>query len=772
MLNLIVFKQNNSLHEFYKSLSEERVQYITPSPLQADQLRAFLPEYDIVTISYFLNNILSFKDKKLVSKSELLLELYFTLESNGFDAKGQYFFKIFEIVSELRSHTQDIRIIDECLPYIDENYRDLVVSLFNLFQTVDITDEVSIYTTHDYWKGFTQNRIVLTGFEVFSPVQIDWLNEISKQNDVYLSIPENVYENRSGLEWVDWLNITEVVRTDTAAPSLKLIRPMIFRNNDLKPIIEKMVLDHDLKDILYIANNLPTASLIFQDLPERLYQFSIDYWKSEIQFIEDIIKNDLEKRYTFKEIKDLLRKYLKENQLNKKRVKVITGLYSKINQAAGLIGQKEEWRKTDLLFLINIVSMDLTRIFMSPVHDQDRPSITIHDLSNYLSLNQSFVFIASKELNAFNMQTGGILGNDIYIILSKVGPIKTTNLLETFLTHKIAVLASKKKAIFLLEESLYESNYFWKKILAEQYEDQGFERVLVHQVEDRSKKFKRIYNSIQVSRKSYSGLQSYADCPRRFYHTQVEKNEIFTKIDYELLPFERGQLAHSFIESYISNYHNNSEKLLDRDFYKKELLSFLKENLGEKVRTMAFQEAYIELNQSCYQVVSDLCEFLRCLNGQYEIEFEKNIIQNSNEVIGRADCIIEWEDGQLIIDFKRSESSVPNLKQIESFEKFQSWFYLSRIAKRGKAIGFKYYCLLSPSEGYQIGTLLKAENVLGERVKHYSSEEFGAKLDAYKLFEQNLWLARKEDREFKAKPKSAMICRNCHLKFVCQGRLK
>ena len=49
------------------------------------------------------------------------------------------------------------------------------------------------------------------------------------------------------------------------------------------------------------------------------------------------------------------------------------------------------------------------------------------------------------------------------------------------------------------------------------------------------------------------------------------------------------------------------------------------------------------------------------------------------KLFGFVDCILKTEFGDIVLDFKRSKSGVPNKKQVLQFEKIQALSYASKM---------------------------------------------------------------------------------------------
>jgi CRISPR/Cas system-associated exonuclease Cas4 (RecB family) len=244
---------------------------------------------------------------------------------------------------------------------------------------------------------------------------------------------------------------------------------------------------------------------------------------------------------------------------------------------------------------------------------------------------------------------------------------------------------------------------------------------------------------------SASRLQSYLDCPRKYYFEYELKLKSADDVKNKVSSRELGNLEHKIIKDY---YENNMEYVEARhvSFAQNQLESFLKENKKEISR--------IDLEVYKTEVVFNSGVGIRYLFhkknefSSFDVFFEKELKPNNYGITGQIDAYIKTENGVALIDFKRSKYGIGTASEVRNFEKIQLWIY--SLIESIENIKWFSYLNLSDYETDEV--MVKIE-----------SDE----LSNFKIFLHDLVSRFNLDREYLPDPKKANICTFCAVEKIC-----
>ncbi len=233
-------------------------QVVAPSPQMADIIRRRInnPKLDVITISKFMRDELSVLKGDSISdnyrgKAELLLllsSLWKQLEMpNG---SYELFQRCFRLLTDLRSFSMSPDVLETALEEFDPNIALGVMRMHQVLNSLDIYDEHRSYfeLSEQLRSGDipityeTERAIVFAGFDFLSASQVDLLKAYAIRDEVMVPVYKNVYENRSALDWVSWLESdnSEVKVLDETRPT-KNAKLSFFPKNYLnKALGEKL----------------------------------------------------------------------------------------------------------------------------------------------------------------------------------------------------------------------------------------------------------------------------------------------------------------------------------------------------------------------------------------------------------------------------------------------------------------------------------------------------------------------------------------------------
>ena len=147
---------------------------------------------------------------------------------------------------------------------------------------------------------------------------------------------------------------------------------------------------------------------------------------------------------------------------------------------------------------------------------------------------------------------------------------------------------------------------------------------------------------------------------------------------------------------------------------------------------------------------------------QVEESFENRLLK------GRVDLILSKGDKKVIIDFKRSGSSIPTKKELEDFSSIQVWAYAHHFAL-SELVGVSYVNLSDLETSLIISrpSAFSFESVQG---KHYELLD-DSLLTSFLDFLNQSVSKYLDDVSFLANPQSKDVCSFCTAKLFCDRRI-
>jgi ATP-dependent helicase/DNAse subunit B len=270
---------------------------------------------------------------------------------------------------------------------------------------------------------------------------------------------------------------------------------------------------------------------------------------------------------------------------------------------------------------------------------------------------------------------------------------------------------------------------------------------------------------------SASRLQTYIDCPQRYWLNYILKQSKRVVLNHVLSAMELGLIEHRIIENYLNNHENYDLKIHD------ELINNeIKETSKNFESKISLSHYIIEIRAFTQNVIKDLILFKSNFN--LKLSFEKNISNSINNAIGSIDCFGESEDLNCLLDFKRGGTSIPSQKGFFEYEKIQLWFYLNQIKlnypdflKKDFIIG--YINLGEPEKSlvFASNDTLK-DHLKGQGISFLSKivvlkDDFDDLFEEYLVYENKIIQNINQDKEFIANPQSESVCNFCDLKNMC-----
>lgn len=728
---------------------------ICPSPTVADGLRRFMPENsEIITISKWVSDYLKNKNLKRSNKAELMLRLssvwrhYFPTE------EAHLFFKSFELFTDLRSSSLELEMLSEFLKEVDEVTTKSVLLFWTFLQNEKLIDE---HLSYQILSEMDSDRpLWIMGFKHLSGIQIDMLKTIGEQSEVVVFFPKDVYAETLSSDWIRWLVPEVKLDLSLEAKTLNIIH---FPKNKLNIVLDALKRSIPHFDLSLASQNLTlnlkqevsTENLFFKsqediftvqresligELGDELFgsaipieTFCLKLEERKAAALKDenfilykvlLLLNDALLAYTeFQTTVDLfsLKVFKMILQLNSPRVSLLT-----LNS-----------NPDDRLFELNEL----------PYREGSRPLFLIAT-SNYGPLKSSESKYSEKMMDA----------------LKAVAPVKRAGLDFLYLKSELNQTLSKKETVLLIEEGLELIDLSWREIL------NGFELVSINSNANYQLKKPSDFLSLLIRSGPYelknisaSRLQQFADCPRKYYFSYVEKLDHRPEERLKIAPDEMGTIEHKIIEHYFEGMVIDQAISFDNEKHKSLCLKcldvFLNEHrivLNEKNKLTTFYEL-LHYTKNGIEFLIGFCD----QNKASKIEFEAPLGVNPWGLVGAIDCLVTLpNDKKAMFDFKRSAAAIGSKRDTQNFEKIQIWVYLLILQKhKGSTIHTWGYLNLSEIEVSQIyheeETPLLSDKVM---------MEFQAMLET-------LIVSARIEVNFQPKPRNNKICLFCEVELFC-----
>jgi ATP-dependent exoDNAse (exonuclease V) beta subunit len=256
------------------------------------------------------------------------------------------------------------------------------------------------------------------------------------------------------------------------------------------------------------------------------------------------------------------------------------------------------------------------------------------------------------------------LPSQVINLLIQLGPIARGELENISIAAKLREITQNSDTIFLQElgaEADYDINSLLNNYQLH-YQDLEFY--------PRNYFYIPAFDQAKGKKYSASKLQTYIDCPYKYYLTYELKANDDLDLRKYVTPSELGNLMHSLIAQGMRISGENLDYFITSHFD-----TFLQEH-KKVLSTIEYLKNLTKLREQVFNAI----EFLSLFTGA-KYSFEKKI-EN-----GRIDCVIEWQGRTGIFDFKSSLYNT-TISSIINFDRVQLWYYAVRLNERPSWIGF------------------------------------------------------------------------------------
>lgn len=804
MLGVVKFHHSSKIYDFsfLKSEKPGDLVFVAPSPVLADTYRAKIQKYNpdanvsVVTISKFIGDMLKefmdpdeVKDKKK-GKTKLLMFLS-TIWKIKFPGQSyELFTRAYNLLTDFRSISQSGVILESVLEEYDPVIRDSVLFFYSTMESMEIIDEHKAYYLLAEWVRGQETdetkNIIFYGFNFYSGSQIDLLKALSIRNDVYLPINGKVYDNAQPSDWIKWLESDEVLEIDKAATEKIDVEVYPFPKKHLSLYLNEYLKENKSCDVYIAERN--SAVTHFSEIPLKQKGF-----KSNVDVYEDLINSlqlNFEEEYftdssslvEVSELRAFLKRMFKEkfflNKLDMNlqdfRLLKVLSLFEKYLQ---------EWTElsevnTSLSFfdqniMFECVKLDAPRNSFIPIGLSENSVFDLSSIENYEE-GRDVILTFKGEYSPLKSNLPGQT-HKVEQMLTSIGPQRRSELEFNILREKIVEFLRHTNAKIFIETKLQDHdlsiNGIFKEINAVKKE-----------VKLPKSEIAQPYNALYVQDKepffdhiSYSRLNTYFNCPKRYYLQYISKVFPDIILDSKVQLNDLGTLEHAIIEDYYKKYDRYSEEN-HLDFCKKFLAQYVKEK-GKDLSSTEYKIILNELiNYSRGGVifVDQLIEKYPKLD--YKIEKEIDSEQDGIKKTGSIDFFAHDKNINVLVDFKRGGGSIPSGAAMKRLEKFQVWFYKNfliqeKLWSEGSPFIIGYLCLSNPEKSL---LLTNDENL----IDYFATSDFPLKLtvfdeqyteafEKYPDFEKELIKKVNDEKEFPIEPYDGNSCFYCHVANIC-----
>ena len=779
MMQIVYFSEKEQFLNEIEISQGEKV-FVAPSPAKADGLRLRLPtesSHDVITIAKFTSNLVDAlwegEDRPLVKRKSELLLIFGILKNKYFPELGfEQFNQAYNLFSDLRSFTLNQDALSSIMEEQPEIIKRAVLLFWQLLEVTGFQDEHGAYQqiaerlrSHQEVSELGKTYI-FWGFQHLNGQQVDLLKALALRYTVILPFPLALKDKIKRSDWISWIKDNN---TDEKNLALKEISPratwLPVNSRELSLHLKGFIQSGD-QIILGVSNLTPSHIDI---VPSQIVSFKIPHQilENELREISEKIKNI---SGTHLEMQNLCTEEMKKTR-TLKHYRVWQLYHEALIAISELTDDVLQIDSFFLKVLDQVVVLNQPRTSYVPV-SSEKFSIELKDMSSLEDIDRKRRVILCVDERFDEIQSlGQNYTESIQKSLSVLGPLKRNELELLFKQWEFRDLFSRGEVIVLMNEGTLKHSLIWKRM---------FSGILLLKSEKNVIQADRAVKDhfLSIPKKSFDStfsatkLQTYIDCPRRFYFNYIEK--IFPLITFEkdFDPMISGTIVHEIIEIFylekmdINDLGGLTRRIMQRYIEEKRLLLpreiYLQRELVFKHRSFNG----IQFLKKLEEVTSEPID--------WKIEESFNL-KDGISLKGRIDCIGVSSQYIFLLDFKSTESSAANSSEVVNLEAIQLWVY----AKAAKNIIKDYdqktivlgYVVLDDSSKSNLIT--QSEDLVSELKAHKLckvhklKDEFSDKLKEADEKLMNLSVLIAEDDIFPPKPRHNMTCHYCELNKVC-----
>lgn len=777
MMQIVYFSQKEQFLTEMGNLASDMV-YVTPSPSKADGLRTRLAaknSHDVITIAKFTSELVEHlwanQEMPVVKRKAELLLIFGILKNKYLPDLGyEQFTQAYNLFSDLRSFTLDEDTLTSVLEEQPAIIRQVVSLFWKLLSLTGFLDEHGAYQqiaeklrSSEEIKDLNKTYI-FWGFQHLNGQQVDLLKALAIRYKVIIPFPGDLRLKLKKSDWISWLMDARTSETEL---------DFIPRNPKANwiPINTREISMH-LKDLLkaqdQIVLGISKLSPLHLDIipsNELSFKIPLQLVAAELKEVSRNIKKfegntiDLYQWFLKAQLKPLSLKHYKAHQLYLEALDSIEQL-------------TDDEIRVDTFFLkllSEVVSLNQPRTSYVPVSSKIM-TMDLRDMSSLEDLDRNRRVILCVDERFDDIQgLGQNYTESIQKSLAVLGPLKRNELELQFKLWEFKDLFSRAEVVVLMGEGTLNHSLVWKRLFSEVGLDKIEKNAIVEPrlLQDH---FKNLVLKNFTGSFSASKLQTFIDCPRKFYFSYIDKVFPNVILEKDFDPMTSGTIIHEIIEKYFK------ENLQDKDL--SELTTRVMQIYINEKKLILPQEVYLQRELIFNHRAQNGIQFIRALSERISDKIEWKIeesfsVEENFKMKGRIDCMGVGERTLFLLDFKSTEFSASSNAEVVNYEAVQLWAYAHAAQNLvndfdKKTIVLGYVVLDDPSKS----NLLTDDEDLARSLKglcksHAFKDPFTQKIKEAQSRLTDLAVTISIEKTFMAAPRKATTCMYCELNKVC-----
>jgi hypothetical protein len=708
---------------------------ICPGPKVADNFRALLHnstdngKLEVITMASFVSNSLRslYPTQELNKKNKFALMMTLGWSFHKFYPTKSFseFEYYFNLLTELRGITLDLELFTNTVQGLRSEDFGVVAKLWMTIDALNIVDEQKSYSLIGNLQQ--EKNLVFFAFNNFSGTQIDFLKNLAAGNEVIVCISTGVKGNLLTKSWPQWLGSDDLFAKNSFVHEAVTKNIFVYSKGSLNIALKQLPVKY--KNILLTQKNPELLKILEVSVEKVFYKTPINLFKNSVEKIFE--KNFLAYRA------DPL-----ENIRDYKVVKLIEEIKVTWQEEIGEIDVNNSF-VTELFK--QMVILNLPRNYMSgEVNEKLEGKVFGLESLDFVDNIKNLLLVFDSQYQYPKLQKS-LLPAEWEKPLRELSPINNGEVEYYSTFFKLRNLICKSDSIILIENEIFKDHPFWNDLALGN--DKVKKTTIFTGVEKSKNKLVLPNAQKKTPRYTASALQAYLECPRKYFFNYIYKIPELLSDECSLSASEVGTLAHAGIAASFNNQQN--------------IMPILKDIFNKQLREWNKKIAANKLEKFILEVVAYVSSGLVALNQIKEerpsanFEFEKEIAG------GRADLIVEDENGVSIIDFKLSSSSIPNVKEFSELEKIQLLQYGASIDETKKLSSLGYICLKDSTKSLIFGEIPLA---IGLKNTNINIAEL---INKFKSLREVLVEKIKTDTIFVADPRENSDCRYCPVGIIC-----
>jgi|GEM_PF-6859629 len=788
MIQVIPYTFKNKTDVIRENIVSGIIDIVCPGPQVADGLRQQLQReidssdalnLNVITFSKFLKDLLTTlgKNIELKRKSDLLLTMSSVWRQMVPEGTYSAFVTSFDLFTELRGFSTELSVVEDALEHIDDITKRLVMSYYKIMEMLEYVDEYkacSIVSSKYQQSEQIKKKYLMYGFSFMTGVQIDMLKTLGQYDDVIVLVPLNVLREIKQVDWISWLGVIDDSSfKDTQLENVVDAQVAYCSKGRTGEALERVIAKIDASDKrkCFIAcekkmhKEFPLSvigrGLLFKSeivTFEVIVDSEFTRFKNEVISQHPVRDKELEPfsiEVCLKVVRQIIKEEISSNfgTANTMKIKVLLLMYERFESWANSSDKNVNLTEFDLEVFQHIVSLDTPRIFLVAVEKDNMGIVGGFDVIPYTT-NDDVVILVANSYTGDLVKSVDRYNHGVETVLSSVGPIKRSRIEYLFAKAEVLEVLDRKNSILVMEEGIDEIFPGWKEVL----EELNLKSVEVDQsgvfLESLSFLNNIIASDSSVEERASitaGKLQSYMDCPRKFYFTYQNQVDQRVKSKKALLPYHLGEIQHLSIKAWFENKSNEISVVVREVFF-----AYLKQHEVE-LGSFDILKELGRLKVSVENGVNVLNKLLHDYSmDSIQFEVAINVSANEKKMVGRIDAILSNDKEMVIIDFKRSASGVPNKSDFLDFQAVQLWFYLARLKS------------LEASKKVKMIMYLNLDSVEDSLCITNEMVNIDAMADLYIEKENNIVSTMCADKKFLPTPASVDVCNYCPVKGLCE----